>query len=59
MEIFQASHRNSLDVSPADAEAVLCLVTAADIATGDASMAKNKHWNDMTSPLVDYGHTKM
>ena len=29
----------------------------ADIVTSEAYTAKNKQWNDMTSPSVDYGYS--
>ena len=35
---------------------MLILVRTDDIVTSEACMAKNKHWNDMTSPSVDYGY---
>ena len=36
-------------------QTVLRLVKMAEIVTSEASMAKNKHGNNMTSPSVDYG----
>ena len=30
------------------------LVRTADIVKSEACIAENKHWNDMTSPSVDY-----